>query len=78
MLNQFNRDPVMMSFQDVFIRLTDDERDKVYTTCTDCLGESVQLDYITPGNSMSDSFLKVGGTPIAKCSSGTRMLVHLY
>lgn len=74
---RFNRDPIMMAFHDVFIRLKDDEREQVYSTCTDCLGETVQLDYVSPGNSMSNSFLKIGDTPIAKCSSGSRMLVHL-
>lgn len=74
---RFNRDPIMMTFHDVFIRLTDDERNQVYRTCTQCLGETVQLDYVSPGNSMSNSFLKIGDTPIAKCSSGSRMLIHL-
>jgi len=74
---RFNRDPVLMPFNDVFIRLTDEERQQVYKTCSECLGEEVSLDYESPGNSMSKSFLRIGETPIAKCSSGSRLLVHL-
>ncbi len=72
-----NHDPVVMPFQDVFIRMTDDERQEVYRICSDCLGENVELDFVEPGNSMSNSFLKIGPTPLAKCSSGSRMLVNL-
>lgn len=74
---RFNNDPVVMPFHDVFIRMSDDERDEVYRICGECLEESVELTYETPDNSMSRSFLTVGGTPLAKCSSGTRMLVNL-
>ena len=72
-----NYDPVVMQFQDVFIRMTDDEREDVYRICGECLGETVELTFANPGNSMSNSFLTIGKTPLAKCSSGSRMLVHL-
>ena len=67
----------VMPFQDVFIRMTDAERQEVYRICSNCLGEDVDLDFVEPGNSMSNSFLKIGPTPLAKCSSGSRMLIHL-
>ncbi len=74
---QCNHDPIVMTFQDVFIRMTDDERKEVYRISSDCLGENVDLQFVDPGNSMSDSFLTIGTTPLAKCSSGSRMLLHL-
>lgn len=73
----YNHEPVTMSFSDVFIRLTDDERENVYKFCSDYLGEKVCLAFVSPENAMSTSFLKIGETPIAKSSSGCRMLVHL-
>lgn len=74
---RYNHDPVGMQFHDVFIRMTDDEREEVYRICGDCLGEAVELAFANPGNSMSNSFLTIGKTPLAKCSSGSRMLVNL-
>lgn len=74
---RYNNDPVVMSFQDVFIRMTDEERRDVYRISSDCLGENVGLHFVNPKNSMSNSFLKIGTTPLAQCSSGSRMLVHL-
>lgn len=74
---RYNHDPVVMTFHDVFIRMTDDERQDVYRICGECLGEPVDLAFATPGNSMSNSFLTIGNTPLAKCSSGSRMLVNL-
>ncbi len=72
-----NYDPIVMNFSDVFIRMTDDERRDVYRICTECLGETVELVFRDPGNSMSNSFLTIGNTPLVQCSSGSRMLVHL-
>lgn len=73
----YNHEPVTMTFSDVFIRLTDDERENVYKFCSDYLDETVKLDFVSPNNSMSNSFLTIGDTPIAQSSSGCRMLIHL-
>jgi len=75
--DRHNNDPNAMTFQDVFIRMTDDERDGIYQICSDFLGEKVALEFVEPGNSMSNSYLTIGSTPLAKCSSGSRMLVYL-
>ena len=72
-----NNDPVVMSFRDVFVRMSDTERGRVYQICSECLGERVELCFQQPGNSMSKSFLTIGGKPLSQCSSGSRMLVHL-
>ena len=45
---QFNHDPVVMQFHDVFIRMTDDERKDVYRICSECLGENVELGFADP------------------------------
>lgn len=73
-----NMEPVVMPFQEIFTRLKDDpEREDLYQIASDLLGEPVVLEYESPGNSLSNSFLTINGTPLAKCSSGSRMLVHL-
>lgn len=74
---RYNNDPLGIPFHELFIRMTDEERDDVYRICSDCLGQEVKLGYVEPGNSMSDSFLQIDGTPLAQASSGTRMLVLL-
>lgn len=74
---RYNRDPVVMPFHEVFIRLTDAERSSVLEICSEYLGAPMRLEFVSPGNSMSPSFLTIDGTPIAKCSSGSRLLVYL-
>lgn len=74
---QHNNDPIVMTFQDVFVRMSDSERDILYEMCSECLGEDVKLSFEQPGNTLSRSFLMIGSTPLAQCSSGSRMLIHL-
>ena len=72
-----NKDPVVMPFRDVFVRMADEERNTLFKISSECLGEPVELVFKQPGNSLSSSFLQIGGTALAKCSSGSRMLIHL-
>lgn len=74
---RLNRDTSLMPFHDIFIQLTDDERQHVFDICSDLLGETVELGFVSPGNSMSQSYLSLGGTMLSKCSSGSRLLVNL-
>ena len=66
-----------MPFRDVFVRMADEERNTLFKISSECLGEPVELVFKQPGNSLSSSFLQIGGTALAKCSSGSRMLIHL-
>ena len=74
---RLNRDTNLMPFHDIFIQLTDDDRQNVFGICSDLLGETVELGFVAPGNSMSQSFLSVGGTMLSKSSSGSRLLINL-
>lgn len=74
---RLNRDTNLMPFHEIFVQLTDGDRENVFKICSNLLGETVELGYASPGNSMSNTYLRVGGTMLSKCSSGSRLLINL-
>lgn len=72
-----NLDPVTLTFMELFPLLRDDQRRTVCELATDMLGEKADVVFSQLGNSQSDMRIAVDGTPIGKCSTGTRLILLL-
>lgn len=74
---RFNQDNNIIPFQEIITSLNDIQRNNLFKICSRLIGEEFKLDFASPGNSMSQTYLSVGGKNLSKSSTGTRMLAYL-